>query len=358
MNFAIAGNSLLNDGEVIANFVPRIRGLYSADPEEPLRLLLEVTREGAPPQTIVWPAEQLDQLNFEKLIPGCISRDARGRSTKNLVATYLRMQLSQGNLPRGQYFDQTGWQQINGQHRYFPDPAPANRLAEPPVDGSPPYLIAKETSSYHLAVDPTMSAETAVKQLLETFLPHLNVYLPVWAYALFSVCRSFLRDSGLSTACILYLIATQGFGKTATAKALCQLFDDSNGCITDVYDAGRWLSAMERALMTTRDRSVLLDDIYIGTNKAKQRERLASAAALLRFAANETKRTKTQGSKNVSVSCAAGLVVTGEIPMEASSDVTRCILVRIHKKLADPTNPVDLEALRHTAATAMQGFLA
>ena len=357
MNFAIAGNSLLNDGEVIANFVPRIRGLYSAEPEEPLRLLLEVTREGAPPQTIVWPAEQLDQLNFEKLIVGCISRDARGRSTRNLLTTYLRMQLSQCDLPRGQYLDQTGWQQIDGQHRYFPDPAPANRLAEPPVDGSPPYLLAKEASSYHLSIDPTISAETAVEQLIETFLPHLNVYLPVWAYALFSVCRSFLRDSGLPTACILYLIATQGFGKTATAKALCQLFDDSNGCITDVYDAGSTISAMERALMTTRDRSVLLDDIYIGTNKAKQRERLASAAALLRFAVNETQRTKTQGSKNVSVSCAAGLVVTGEIPMEASSDVTRCILVRIHKKLADPTNPVDLEALRHTAATAMQGFL-
>ena len=358
MNFAIAGNSLLNDGEVIANFVPRIRGLYSANPEEPLQLLLEVTREGAPPQTIVWPAEQLDQLNFEKLIVGCISRDARGRSTRNLVATYLRMQLSQCDLPRGQYFDQTGWQQIDGQHRYFPDLAPENRLAEPPLDGSPPYLIAKETSSYHLSVDPTMSAETAVEQLLETFLPHLNVYLPVWAYALFSVCRSFLQDSGLPTACILYLIATQGFGKTATAKALCQLFDDSNGCITDVYDAGSTISAMERALMTTRDRSVLLDDIYIGTNKAKQRERLASAAALLRFAVNETQRTKTQGSKNVSVSCAAGLVVTGEIPMEASSDVTRCIIVRIREKLAGSGNPVDLEALRHTAATAMQGFLA
>ena len=358
MNFAIAGNSLLNDGEVIANFVPRIRGLYSANPEEPLQLLLEVTREGAPPQTIVWPAEQLDQLNFEKLIVGCISRDARGRSTRNLVATYLRMQLSQCDLPRGQYFDQTGWQQIDGQHRYFPDLAPENRLAEPPLDGSPPYLIAKETSSYHLSVDPTMSAETAVEQLLETFLPHLNVYLPVWAYALFSVCRSFLHDSGLPTACILYLIATQGFGKTATAKALCQLFDDSNGCITDVYDAGSTISAMERALMTTRDRSVLLDDIYIGTNKAKQRERLASAAALLRFAVNETQRTKTQGSKNVSVSCAAGLVVTGEIPMEASSDVTRCIIVRIREKLAGSGNPVDLEALRHTAATAMQGFLA
>lgn len=358
MNFAIAGNSLLNDGEVIANFVPRIRGLYSANPEEPLRLLLEVTREGAPPQTIVWPAEQLDQLNFEKLIVGCISRDARGRSTKNLVATYLRMQLAQSDLPRGQYFDQAGWQQIDGQHRYFPNPAPANRLAEPPEGGSPPYLIAEEASSCHLSVDPTLSDATAGEQLIRTFEQHPDIYLPVWGYSLFSVCRSFLQDSGLPTACILYMIATQGFGKTATAKALCQLFDDSGGCMADVYDAGSTMSAMERALMTTRDRSVLLDDIYIGTNKAKQRERLASAAALLRFAANETKRTKTRGSKNVSVSCAAGLVVTGEIPMEASSDVTRCIIVRIREKLADSSNPVDLEALRHTAATAMQGFLA
>ena len=56
MNFAIAGNSLLNDGEVIANFVPRIRGLYTANNEEPHQLHLEVTREGATQQTIVWPA--------------------------------------------------------------------------------------------------------------------------------------------------------------------------------------------------------------------------------------------------------------------------------------------------------------
>lgn len=358
MNFMIAGNNLVNDGNAITNFIPRIRGLYSTNPEEPLRLLLEVTLEGAPPQTIVWPAEQLDRLNLEKLIPGCISRGTRGYSTRNLVITYLRMQLSQCDLPRGQYFDQTGWQQIDGRHHYFPDPAPENRLAEPPEGGSPPYLIAEGASIFRLSVDPTLSVATAVEHLIRTFGRHFDIYLPVWGYSLFSVCRSFLQDSGLPTACILYMIATQGFGKTATAKALCQLFDDSSGSIADVYDAGSTMSAMERALMTTRDRSVLLDDIYIGTNKTKQRERLASAAALLRFAANETSRTKTQGSKNVSVSCAAGLVVTDEIPMEESSDVTRCIIVRLREKLADSSHPVDLEALRHTAATAMQGFLA
>ena len=173
MNFMIAGNNLVNDGNAITNFIPRIRGLYSTNPEEPLRLLLEVTLEGAPPQTIVWPAEQLDRLNLEKLIPGCISRGTRGYSTRNLVITYLRMQLSQCDLPRGQYFDQTGWQQIDGRHHYFPDPAPENRLAEPPEGGSPPYLIAERASIFRLSVDPTLSVATAVEQLIRTFGRHL-----------------------------------------------------------------------------------------------------------------------------------------------------------------------------------------
>ena len=43
MNFTVAGTSLLNNGEVIANLVPRIRGVYSAEPEEPPWLLLEVS---------------------------------------------------------------------------------------------------------------------------------------------------------------------------------------------------------------------------------------------------------------------------------------------------------------------------
>lgn len=31
MQFTVSDNILLNDGEAIANFVPRIRGLYSAN---------------------------------------------------------------------------------------------------------------------------------------------------------------------------------------------------------------------------------------------------------------------------------------------------------------------------------------
>ena len=358
MDFTVADDVLMNDGEPIANFVPRICGIYqSAILEEQLRLLLEVRRGEAQPHILLWTADQLDALNFEKEIPGCLCRDVRGRSTKSLVETYLRMQLSNPDLHKGDYIAQTGWHRIDGEYKYIAGQETTKSLDEQPLSGAPPQLVSVDVMRQHLAIRAGLSEENAVERLLEVFGRHIDVYLPVWGFSIFAACRSFLQDSGMPTACILYLIATQGFGKTATAKALCQLFDDTSGHIADIYDAGSTMSAMERALMVTRDRSVLFDDIYIGTNKAKQRERLANAAALLRFAANETARTKTCGRKNIDVFCSAGLVVTGEIPMEATSDVTRCIIVRIRNRMADRENPVDLNDLRRTAATAMQGFL-
>lgn len=358
MEFTVVGCTLFNEGTPIANCVPRIVGVYHPEnPEEPLRLLLEVRREGSAPTMLIWAADQLDTLNLEKEVLGCICRDERGRSTKSLIATYLRMQLSVSNLQRGQYISQTGWHRIGDQFRYVEGEMAAQASALLPMGGAPSQLVADDVARQHLAINAKLSEENAVERLLGVFVRHADVYLPVWGYSLFAACRSFLQDSGMPTAGILYLIATQGFGKTATAKALCQLFDDPSGHMADVYDAGSTISAMERALMFTRDRSVLFDDIYIGTNKAKQRERLANAAALLRFAANETARSKTKGTKNIEVLCSAGLVVTGEIPMEEPSDVTRCMIVRIRNRLADKDNPVDLNDLRCTAATAMQGFL-
>lgn len=358
MHFTQNGSILLNEENQIANCVPQILSAYQSQvPEEPLQLLLEVQRGNAAPQTLVWSADKIDALNLEKLIPGCLCRDGRGHSTKQLIATYLRMQLAQDDLPSGQYLSRSGWCLLKDKYQYIIGNNEKSRCITSSFESPPPYLINPEIEQLQFSSDPIIPSKDAVERLLQVIVNHTDIYLPVWSYTLFSTCRSFLSDSKMPTACILYLIATQGFGKTATAKALCQLFDDASGQMADVYDAGSTASAMERALMETRDRAVLFDDIYIGTNKAKQKERLANAAALLRFAANETSRTKTHGTKNISVSCSAGLVVTGEIPMEASSDVTRCIIVRIQQKLADSRDPVDLNVLRHIAATAMQGFL-
>lgn len=359
MNFTIFCNMLCCEGVAIANFIPTVLGTYQPDndPEGQLQLLLEIRRENTIVRTLVWAAEQLDELNLEKLIPGCICCDDCGHNTKRLINTYLRLQICELQSPPGVYINSTGWHNQSGEYRYFFGDASTNFLEKASVSAVPPYLIAATVADYHLATAVGLSESAAVEELLQTFALHPDIYLPVWGFSLFSVMRSFLQDSGMPTACILYIIAVQGFGKTSTAEALCQLFNHANGQIADIFDAGSTIASMQSILMHARDRAVLFDDVFIGTNKAKQRERRDKASILLRFAANEIPISKKVGSRERSTNCTASLVVTGEIPMESASDVTRCIIVRIQNRLAGFSPSLDLDALRHTAATAMQGFL-
>lgn len=122
--------------------------------------------------------------------------------------------------------------------------------------------------------------------------------------------------------------------------------------IADVYDAGSTTTALRDALTDARDRPVLLDDICLSTGSANQRKRRELAAQLVRYAANETPLTKKSGKQSRIQMCAASLVVTGEIPFEARSDVTRCVIVRIQHQMSG-----DTDELRTVAATALQGFL-
>lgn len=318
-------------------------------------LLLGIDRVNTAPTHLIWPAETLDALNIEKEVLGCVCRDDRGRSTKRLIHTYIRMQVSQTDVPRGTYIATTGWHEVDGIWQYCCGGIAGKSLDLQSDIKAPSYLTADTVAAYRPAVAEGLQETAAVEDLLQAIARHWDVYLPIWGFSLFSRLRSFLQDAGMPTACILYLVAEQGFGKTSTARALCQLFE-LDGRMADVFDAGSTAAAMRDILMEARDRAVLFDDVFIGTDKARQRERRNTASQLLRFAANEVPISRKAGARESCTSCAATLIVTGEIPMEAASDVTRCVLVRIRERLADASQ-ADLQALRHTAATAMQSFL-
>lgn len=357
MQFTVQSGALFFDGKPIANFVPTMLGLYQTDGnfgEQPW-LLLEIQQENAISKTLNWPAQTLDALNIEKEVIGCVCRDDRGRSTKRLINTYIRLQLNRLAVPPGVYISTTGWHNIDGIWQYCCGRAEEQSVPLSPEGKSPSCLIAAPVKEYRLATAVRLPESATVEDLLQMLARHPDVYLPIWGFSLFSLMRSFLQTSGLPTACILYIIAKQGFGKTSTAKALCQLFDQ-NGRMADVFDAGSSAAAMRDILMDARDRAVLFDDVFIGTDKARQRERRNTASMLLRFAANEIPISRKSGSQEMRINCAASLIVTGEIPMKSASDITRCMIVRIRKRLADASQ-TDLHELRHTAATAMQGFL-
>lgn len=347
----MSAHGLMLDGRQVCNASVRLVAVYEDIESHELWLLIAVVLDEQ--FSLLWPASNLDRLNLEREALGCICADERGRATHRIIATFLRAQLAQPNLPRGMYLSQSGWYMLNNRHQYVTGAATPQSITVSTAGGIPPPWIAAPTvMQQHLAVDPQLSETVATERLMESLWRQAEIYFPIWSYTLFAVCRSFLRENGLPTGCILYLIAPQGFGKTTAAKRLCQLFDDSAGMIADVYDAGSTTTALRDALTDARDRPVLLDDICLSTGSANQRKRRELAAQLVRYAANETPLTKKSGKQSRIQMCAASLVVTGEIPFEARSDVTRCIIVRIQQQMTG-----DTDELRTAAATALQGFL-
>lgn len=73
---------------------------------------------------------------------------------------------------------------------------------------------------------------------------------------------------------------------------------------------------------------------------------------ILRNAANETPVTRMSGDATISFTCECGLVLTGELPLEVASDITRCVIIEVKRPLRDG-NPDD----RTTAATAAAVYI-
>lgn len=358
-NFYEEDGVLYADDSIIANFIPRVQAGYAirAGARSLLtasdQLLIDI-RRGENRQSLLWPAGALNNLNFEKECPGCICANVKGHSTKRLVNLYVQMQIEAGVDIRP-LVPYCGWQEIDGQMRYLAgDRFVGESLNEVQTEGDmpPPYLIMPEVRSLRLATTGTVCASEATELLLSELMKHPNEFLPVWAYTLFACNRSQLQKAGLPTSCILYFLASQGYGKTTVAKRLTMMFDTSDGRMAQVADAGTTASAMTDMLLSARDSCVLFDDICKSTNRSLQTNRLHTIANLVRFAANETPRYKKRGDKRLGGVCTASLVVTGEIPLETGSDVTRCLIVSIDQPLTDGSDD-----LRGIAAAALEGYL-
>lgn len=213
-------------------------------------------------------------------------------------------------------------------------------------------LISKEVAQLHLVVDNTLTSTQASEQLLRSLFAHEEYAIPVFAYTLYGMLHSIWSEANLPTACVLNLIGTQGFGKTTLARNFCALYDDSTRHIADFYDAQSTPASIRNALTTAKDRIVIVDDFCKSTSPREVQKRRDLAASLLRNAANESPMSKMTGNSIVYLTCQSGLVLTGELPFEEASDVTRCVVVNVQKPLR-AGNPDD----RTFAATAAMSYI-
>jgi len=258
------------------------------------------------------------------------------------------MQLDSSEMFSGVFYDKTGWHKTDDGMSFICGDCMVPECAT--TITPPPYLLAERVKNIHLA-DGGLNVTEATEVLLTLLMNHPNTHLPVWMFTLFATLRSVIQSNGLPTTIVLYVMANQGFGKTELIKNLCILYDNSDTRKCDIYDAKSTSAAMRDALTEARDRVVLFDDVCKSTNRVKQRERRDTAADLIRAAANETTVVKKKGHSTVEEECTASLAITGEIPMETASDVTRCLIVEIKEPLTD-----NLDSIRTAAAAALKGY--
>jgi len=291
-------------------------------------LQLEVN-QGAQRHPIQVSYEDLDRLDFQE-IPGCVYLK---KSAKQEIIKQIRLNVGtmlQQSAQIGRLYTQSGWYEHAAEKVYV---AGTEIISRTEISLPNNALIANNVAQLRLASDKTLSASQAVEALIREINVYMRYAIPTYAYSLYAMFRSLWSEAALPTACVLNLVGTQGYGKTTLARNYCALYDNSSGQIADFFDAQSTPASMRRALADARDRVVVVDDLCRSSSTREVQKRRDLAASLIRNAANETPVAKLCGKTTATSTCSSGLVLTGEIPLQVPSDITRCLIINVDQPL-------------------------
>lgn len=358
MNIKEVDGQLFRGKQPITNFVPIVVRIYVPPgavpfdlvlPDLVLSLQLQIGACRAA-QTLKVPFGDLDKLDFPRQVPGCVYE---GKNGKLAAANFIRLQVGQllkSNDRCGTYFQSSGWHIKDGKMVYIMgnEIATAAGIERPVGD-----YIDPKVSALSLVRNPELSAADAAERLINALCGYREYAFPTFAYTLYASNRSLWGEVGMPATCVLNIQGIQDAGKTQLARRFCALYKEENSIeFADFYDAEGTLAGIRPQLAFAQDRIVVCDDICMSTNPSTMAKRRRLAADLLRFAANETPFIKMNGKTEMRLTCTAGLVITGELPVEVASDITRTITLKINEDLRGRP-----KADRILAASALAEYL-
>ena len=328
-DYSTVGGKLYCNDICLANFVPKVQGVYRSSPDlQPALVEIAYTVCGHDaPRTSVVLGRNLRTLDFEALDLACryeITPSKGRRWVNNYLCGQVANFIVRGDC--GVFLDTSGWHDL---------PAPAFAAGGKVVGMTPGSAVrlSEGLSSTHLACDDAVDVNTSVTGLVTAFqrTPEAMV---AFTFTLFTALRSLLQREGLPVNTILYIVGTQGFGKSQLARRYCTLFDDSTRELpANSFDAGSTFAGIRDALAQQRDLVVLLDDLCHSSVASEETKRRKLLSKVIRSATNFTSFGKKAGNHNVEITCAAGLVVTAEMLPSATSELTRCVLLRLDHQL-------------------------
>lgn len=331
----------------ITNFtVRKTVALFSCvHPERIIAIELEVAPRLASPQRVILECCAPLCAQIERQVPTC---KVLRQSARSVLDAFF---LEGGNTsPARQYYIQApGLYQMSDGHWIY---ACGDEVLGATADEV--FHFAPDVAETRLVWDPDLNLRLALAQVFDAIQRHPELLFPLYGYTLICSLRSQMIHR-LSTFPTVFLDGTQGFGKTVLAQRYTQLFAPAtqpHDC-SSVVDGSSTSASIRELLIRSRDRVVLVDDLAKGSDPSVQRERTRLMAEILRSSANNSPRTKMPlDHRAVSQTSQAGLVFTGEVSLNAASDITRLIHIQIKTRLRDGS-PAD----RTCAATVFRGWL-
>lgn len=338
--------TLIDEAGMICNFLPVIEKVYHHSSHNSWAVKLSILQRGQIRNLGLKTEASLKNIDFESLSPSYLCSRDDGKSTKKLVLSYIRRMVSEialGEVP-GVLFEQMGWQMIDNNSYVFVAGDRVISNTELQVD----YAIAPDVARYHLHDNSQIEKKQAIKIYLKMLKRNPEVLIPLSAHLLRSTLGTLFSEAGFPQRHVLYIAASQGVGKTTAAANFCAPYSKDRSCreAALILSANGTKSAVRHALSDVNDTTVILDDICISTDSDTQRSAKSLAANMIRLATNDAPPITREGHSVKEHICKAGLVITGEFPMETESDITRCVMVSISEQMKDgQANDRDITAM-------------
>jgi hypothetical protein len=227
-------------------------------------------------------------------------------------------------------YNKMGWSLFDNQCVYL---AGKTMVSQEGLIAPEKYSVSDDLKNISLKIDESLSEIQALKSGIELMRIH-QVAAPVLiANTFLSLSRSLLAEIEIVPDFSVFLEGESGFGKSELTHLLCNIY--GRGAVKKLGKSDL-LSSLQSMLIQInqyRDSVFIIDDMHEEATRSLSNSLSERLYQIIRLVGNDSGAEKMCGNHCSSLLPLASVVVTSEIPLTVKSALTRCIWVKMKKKI-------------------------
>lgn len=196
------------------------------------------------------------------------------------------------------------------------------------------YAVEKYLSeNYRLDINRNLSEFDATQYVLNLMEVKPKYSSVLVMSGILGITRSLITEAGIKCPCVIYVLGKSQNRKTTLANLCTRMYNrselntDTGICTARVSSTN---IILEQKMDALRDGTFILDDLYREKDTRMRHEYERRVRNCIRnFADNSSRQTRLSNFKN---NCQ--LIITGEYLLDSKTDIGRCLVIHINKKIS------------------------